>query len=74
MKHIKDEIKKVMDKIEVLLASKEQWNAYKGVQRSGAHNMLTPQARELSGLDKNIYFDIIKNYSAYEKVYDGVDA
>ena len=73
MNHIKDEIKKVMDIMETLLASKKDWNAYKRVQMSGAYNMLTPQARELSGLDEDVYFDIIKNYSAYEKAYS-VDA
>ena len=71
MKNIKDEIKKVMGKITVegLLASFEDWKAYKDVQKSGSFNMLSPMAMELSGLEEEVYFDIIENYDEYEKLY-----
>tara|TARA_R100000234_G_C4995623_1_gene177753 strand:+ start:291 stop:524 length:234 start_codon:yes stop_codon:yes gene_type:complete len=71
MKHIKDEIKKVMGNITVegMLASFEDWKAYKDVQNSGSFNMLSPMAMELSGLEEEVYFDIIENYDEYEKLY-----
>tara|TARA_R100000664_G_C2689926_1_gene94443 strand:- start:191 stop:427 length:237 start_codon:yes stop_codon:yes gene_type:complete len=72
MKHIKDEIKKKMDSIVIeteLLASFEDWKAYKDVQKSGAHNMLSPMAVNMSGLEEAVYFDIIENYDEYEKLY-----
>jgi hypothetical protein len=79
MKHIKDEIKKKMDSIIIetdsvvveteLLASFEDWKAYKDVQKSGSFNMLSPMAMELSGLEEAVYYDIIENYDEYEKLY-----
>ena len=38
---------------------------YYDVQMGGVYNMLDPRARELTGLDKETYFDIIKNYNNY---------
>jgi len=71
MKHIKDEIKKIMENVvvEKLEASFEDWKAYKDVQSSGSFNMLSPMAIEMSGLEEEVYFDIIENYSEYEKLY-----
>ena len=72
IKHIKDEIKKVMDNVEPikeLLASFEDWKAYKNVQSSGSFNMLSPMAMELSGLDEAVYYDIIENYEDYDQLY-----
>ena len=52
-------------------ASKEQFKAYRRVQDSGAFNMYTPDAILSTGLDKETYFDIIKNYSEYKDLYEG---
>ena len=45
--------------------TKEVFMKYYDVQMGGAYNMLDPRARELTGLDKETYLDIIKNYSKY---------
>ena len=52
-------------------ASKEDFKAYRRVQKSGQFNMFTPDAILSTGLDKETYFDIIKNYSDYKKEYEG---
>ena len=52
-------------------ASKEQFQAYRRVQDSGAYNMFTPDAILSTGLDKETYFDIIEHYSEYKKQYEG---
>ena len=52
-------------------ATKEQFKAYRRVQKGGAYNMYTPDAILSTGLDKETYFDIIKNYSEYKKEYEG---
>ena len=52
-------------------ASKEQFEAYREVQDSGAFNMFSPDAILSTGLDKETYFDIIEHYSEYEEKYEG---
>ena len=52
-------------------ATKEQFQAYRRVQDSGTFNMYTPDAILSTGLDKETYFDIVKNYSDYKKEYEG---
>ena len=52
-------------------ASKEQFQAYRRVQDSGAYNMFTPDAILSTGLDKETYFEIVKHYSDYKKEYEG---
>ena len=52
-------------------ASKEQFQAYRKVQKSGAHNMFTPDAILSTGLDKETYFEIIKRFNDYKKEYEG---
>mgnify|MGYP003149123786 CR=1 FL=1 len=52
-------------------ATKEQFQAYRRVQDSGAFNMYTPDAILSTGLDKETYFDIIKHYSEYSEKYEG---
>ena len=47
------------------MVTKEQFMKYYDVQMGGAYNMLDPRARELTCLDKETYFDIIKNYNNY---------
>ena len=50
--------------------TEENWEAYRTVQDSGLHNMFSPQAIMASGLDKNTYMAIVKNYSALEDKYE----
>lgn len=47
------------------MVTKEQFMKYYDVQMGDVYNMLDPCARELTGLDKETYFDIIKNYNNY---------
>lgn len=42
--------------------SKEDFDDYIDVQRSGMYNMLSPDAIMASGLDKGTYMEIISNY------------
>tara|TARA_Y100001938_G_C8059956_1_gene416645 strand:- start:202 stop:429 length:228 start_codon:yes stop_codon:yes gene_type:complete len=52
-------------------ATKEQFEAYIRVQKSGNYNMFSPDAILSTGLDKETYFDIIEHYSEYEEKYEG---
>ena len=52
-------------------ATKEQFKAYRRVQKSGDFNMFPPDAILSTGLDKETYFDIIKHYVEYKDLYEG---
>ena len=43
--------------------TREMFEEYKDIQASGQYNMLSPQAREMSSMDKRQWFAIIKNYN-----------
>ena len=62
MKNNKKELK--------MKATKEDFQAYRKVQKGGEYNMFTPDAILSTGLDKETYFDIIKNYNKYEEEYE----
>ena len=49
----------------------EQFQEYRKVQDSGAYNMFTPQAREMTTLSKNEWIYILKNYSELKSIYEG---
>lgn len=49
--------------------TKEQFEKYRYIQEMGAFNMLSPEAREMSSLDKIEWMHIIKNYSELMKHY-----
>ena len=51
--------------------TREQFEGYKEVQSSGQYNMFDPNARMLTGLDKNTYLSIMKNYDELSKKYGG---
>ena len=53
--------------------TKDDWKAYRTVQDSGLHNMFSPEAIRESGLDKDVYLTIIKNYTALEDKYGNDD-
>ena len=42
--------------------SREEFEDYEDVRKSGAANMLSPQARELTGLDYATFMCIIEHY------------
>jgi len=52
-----------------IYCSEEQWHQYVAIQKSGAFNMLDPQARASSTLDKDEWFNIVSNYEGYVKYY-----
>jgi len=52
------------------MVTKEQFKAYRRVQELGHYNMLDPRAIKETGLDKETYFEIIKNYSKYYNKYE----
>ena len=49
--------------------TKGQFLIYKAVQESGMFNMFDPRARELTGLDKGTYVEILKTYNELEDKY-----
>ena len=49
--------------------TREMFEEYKDIQASGEYNMLSPQAREMSSMDKRQWYAIIKNYDELEKKY-----
>ena len=49
--------------------TKEMFEEYKNIQASGEYNMLSPQAREMSSMDKRQWYAIIKNYDELERKY-----
>lgn len=53
------------------MVTKEQFMRYYKVQMCGAFNMFDPRAREMTGLDKGTYFEIIRNYGEYYRMYVG---
>ena len=53
--------------------TKSDWEAYRQVQDSGLYNMLSPDAIRESGLDKDTYFDIVKNYDTYYEKFEETD-
>ena len=53
--------------------TKAQWEAYKIIQDKGWYNMLSPEAVRASGLDKDVYFQIIEQYGELEEKFEGAD-
>jgi len=49
--------------------TKEQFEEYRDIQQMGLFNMLSPQTREMSSLDKTEWMHIITNYSELMKHY-----
>ena len=50
--------------------TKEDFEDYLKVQSSGLYNMLSPDAIMASGLDRNVYMEIISNYSELKEKFD----
>ena len=49
--------------------TKEMFKEYKNVQESGDFNMLEPQAREGTSLDRKQWYAIISNYNELNAKY-----
>ena len=49
--------------------SKEEFQRYVDVQKSGEYNMFSPQAREATGLTKEKFLHIISHYEELSKEY-----
>ena len=49
--------------------TKEMFEEYKSIQEEGLYNMLDPQARELSSLDRRQWYAIISNYKKLEEKF-----
>lgn len=40
----------------------EDFKAYDEVRQEGRYNMMSPQAQQLTGLDRNRYLFVLRNY------------
>jgi hypothetical protein len=49
--------------------TKEKFQKYVNVQKSGKYNMYDPMAQKMTGLNKEDYFEIIENYLTYQTKY-----
>ena len=49
--------------------TKEDWDAFLSVQKSGKYNMIDPMARMSAGLDKSTWMAIITNYEKLAEQY-----
>lgn len=49
--------------------TKSEFLAYEEVRLTGHYNMLTPEARQQVGVDRNTYIKILENYSSLAKKY-----
>ena len=55
--------------VQGLPITKEMFEEYKNIQEEGLYNMLDPQARELSSLDRRQWYAIISNYKKLEEKF-----
>jgi PAS domain-containing protein len=52
--------------------TKEMFQAYEEVRKRGRFNMFDPRARELTGLSREDYLNIISNYNTYMEKWPDV--
>ena len=50
--------------------TRADWEAYIRVHKTGFYNMISPDAVRSTGLDKDTYFEIVKNYGRYEDEFE----
>ena len=62
---------KTLSDIDKPIISKDHFIAFESVRRYGKWNMYDPAARTATGLEKDIFLEIIENYQKYEKQYQG---
>ena len=51
--------------------TKDKWESYIWVQKSGLYNMFDPNARAMTELTKQEWVHIMGNYSELETKYEG---
>jgi len=49
--------------------TKKEFEEYKKIQAKGKYNMLSPEARAMSTLDKNKWYQCIRNYDKLNVKY-----
>ena len=54
------------------LPLKRDFQTYEAVRSSGNWNMFDPKARRATGLDRNTYYAVVRNYEALMKRYPDV--
>lgn len=52
------------------MVTKEDFEAYEGVRELGMYNMISSFAISASGLDRNVYMEILSNYSELKEKFD----
>ena len=50
--------------------TKEEFKSFVKVQKSGMYNMYDPEAIRKTGLDKDTYITVMKNYSTLKEKYE----
>jgi|2_EtaG_2_1085320.scaffolds.fasta_scaffold172243_1 hypothetical protein len=50
--------------------TKEDFDDYESIRKEGMYNMLSSDAILMSGLDRNVYMEIISNYSELKEKFD----
>ena len=61
---------KQIEDLYLMAVSKEDFKDYLEVQKSGMYNMMSPDAIMASGLDRNVYMEILSNYSELKEKFD----
>ena len=56
--------------MEIKSLTKEKFEEYVDVQKSGYYNMWDPRAREMTSLTEEEWLTIIKNYSKLKEKWD----
>ena len=52
----------------------DNWREYESVRQGGRYNMFDPNARALTGLDRDDYLFCMKNYSELKEAAEYEDA
>lgn len=52
--------------------TRSQFRSYERVRQVGHYNMLDSRARALTGLDKDMYMQVLKNYNKLTALYPEV--
>ena len=58
-----------MNEENLVNVTEDDFEMYEDERTSGLFNMLDGRARNMSGLSKPVYFEIIKNYSKYKEKF-----
>ena len=53
-----------------MAVTKEDFDDYESIRKEGMYNMLSSDAILMSGLDRNVYMEIISNYSELKEKFD----